>query len=425
MQKRIRIAGVMAAALVFCGQFFLPQKQLGLPERVYTAAGQTTVIQAGLPLNVKVSASGGGVAVNGQTLENEREVDLYEPIEICATGAGETEVYFSWGGMTLRKMTVKSEMERTVIPGGQVVGVALYTRGALVVGTGEITGPNGIKVNPGAEAGLVPGDILLKINNTDVQNADHLAKLINGSKTEITARILREGKEQDVKILPAEDAVDGQYRIGLWVRDSTAGIGTVTYYDEKNQSFATLGHAIADADTNTNLLLKEGEIVEADVMGIQKGETGAPGELLGALVTDSAALGKITSNTEYGLYGKAYAKMESETYPNGIRVGWQDGVHTGKAQILCMLDDGVLQAYDCEIVRVNRQKRAAGKSMVIKVTDPALLKKTGGVVQGMSGSPLLQDGKLIGAVTHVFVNDPTRGYAVFIEWMLDQSDKVQ
>ncbi|MFR6344537.1 MAG: SpoIVB peptidase S55 domain-containing protein [Christensenellales bacterium] len=178
-----------------------------------------------------------------------------------------------------------------------------------------------------------------------------MAKLINGSKTEITARILREGKEQDVKISPAKDAVDGQYRIGLWVRDSTAGIGTVTYYDEKNQSFATLGHAIADADTNTNLLLKEGEIVEADVMGIQKGETGAPGELLGALVTDSAALGKITSNTEYGLYGKAYAKMESETYPNGIKVGWQDGVHTGKAQILCMLDDGILQAYDCEIVR--------------------------------------------------------------------------
>lgn len=424
MQKRIRIAGMLSAALVFSCQFFMPPSELGLPDRVYTTAGEKTVIQAGLPMSARVSTNRAGVVVNGQPVTDGAEVDLSQPIEIQATSAGETEVVFSWAGMTLRKMTVKSDDTRTVIPGGQVVGVALYTKGALVVGTGDVTGPEGAAVNPGKDAGIVPGDIILQVNGTEVQNSDHLTKLINGAQEALTARILREGSEQDVTIMPAQDAVDGKYRIGLWVRDSTAGIGTVTYFDQKNQAFATLGHAIADADTNTNLLLKEGEIVPADVVGVQKGEEGAPGELLGSLVTRAKALGKIESNTEYGLYGKAYEQMSSLKYPGGIEIGWQDEVQTGPAQIMCMMD-GTIDAYDCEIVRVSHQKRAAGKGMIVKVTDPRLLEKTGGIVQGMSGSPLIQNNKLIGAVTHVFINDPTRGYGVFIEWMLEQSDKVE
>ena len=425
MKKGIRIAGMIAAALVFSFQFFLPQWQLGLPDRVYTTAGETTIIQAGLPISVSVSANREGVEVNGQAITEGQTVDLSQPIEIQANSAGETEVVFSWAGMTLRKMTVKSEDNRKVVPGGDVVGVALYTKGALVVGTGDITTPDGTTVNPGKDAGILPGDIILSINGTEVEDSDHLTALINGAKETLTASILRDGREVNVSIAPVQDAVDGQYRIGLWVRDSTAGIGTVTYYDENNQAFASLGHAIADADTNTNLLLKEGEIVPAEIVGVQKGEEGTPGELLGTLITDSGALGKIESNTEYGLYGKSYQAMGSSAYPSGIQVGWQDEVQTGPAQILCTLDGGEAEAYDCEIIRVSHQKRAAGKGMIVKITDQRLLDKTGGIVQGMSGSPLIQNGKLIGAVTHVFINDPTRGYAVFIEWMLQQSDQGQ
>ena len=288
MKKGIRIAGMIAAALVFSFQFLLPQWQLGLPDRVYTTAGETTLIQAGLPISVSVSANREGVEVNGQAITEGQTVDLSQPIEIQANSAGETEVVFSWAGMTLRKMTVKSEDNRKVVPGGDVVGVALYTKGALVVGTGDITTPDGTTVNPGKDAGILPGDVILSINGTEVEDSDHLTALINGAKEALTASILREGKEGNVTIAPVQDAVDGQYRIGLWVRDSTAGIGTVTYYDENNQAFASLGHAIADADTNTNLLLKEGEIVPAEIVGVQKGEEGTPGELLGTLVTDSA-----------------------------------------------------------------------------------------------------------------------------------------
>ena len=177
------------------------------------------------------------------------------------------------------------------MPGGDVVGVALYTKRALLEGTGDITKPDGTTVNPGKDAGILPGDIILSINGTEVEDSDHLTALINGAKETLTASILRDGREVNVSIAPVQDAVDGQYRIGLWVRDSTAGIGTVTYYDENNQAFASLGHAIADADTNTNLLLKEGEIVPAEIVGVQKGEEGTPGELLGTLITDSGALG--------------------------------------------------------------------------------------------------------------------------------------
>ena len=182
MKKGIRIAGMIAAALVFSFQFLLPQWQLGLPDRVYTTAGETTVIQAGLPISVSVSANREGVEVNGQAITEGQTVDLSQPIEIQANSAGETEVVFSWAGMTLRKMTVKSEDNRKVVPGGDVVGVALYTKGALVVGTGDITTPDGTTVNPGKDAGILPGDVILSINGTEVEDSDHLTALINGAK---------------------------------------------------------------------------------------------------------------------------------------------------------------------------------------------------------------------------------------------------
>ena len=364
------------------------------------------------------------IQVNGQAVEKEAMVDLSQPLAITAEGKGKARLTFKVAGMTVRNMTLLIDQERTVQPGGQCVGVAMYTKGALVVGTGDIANPDGTTTNPGTRAGIEPGDVIIAINGQEVENADHLGKLITGSSQSLYMTILRDGREQEVMVTPAQDAVDGKNRVGLWVRDSTAGIGTITYTDPQNGAFASLGHPISDVDTNESLLLKKGEIVPAEVMQVIKGEQGQPGELCGAFVESGNALGKILKNCDYGLYGKLYNSMTSTLYPDGLPMGWQNEVKEGPASILCTVDGQTVQEYECKIVRVTHQRRAAAKGMVVEITDPRLLKATNGIVQGMSGSPLIQNGKLVGAVTHVFVGDPHKGYAIFIEWMLNESDNL-
>lgn len=426
MKKWLRIAGVFCTAAVFSLNFMkLPMPQ-GLPDRLYLQSGEAQVLQTGLPLQATLACTSDStqVQVNGQAVEEEAMVDLSQPLTITADGKGEAQLTFKVAGMTVRNMTLLIDQERTVQPGGQCVGVAMYTKGALVVGTGDIANPDGTTTNPGTEAGIEPGDVIIAVNGQEVEDADHLGDLIAGSNTSIHMTILRDGREQDVLVTPVQDAVDGKYRVGLWVRDSTAGIGTITYTDPQNNTFASLGHPISDVDTNENLLLKRGEIVPAEVMEVIKGEEGQPGELCGAFVESGDALGKILKNCDYGLYGKLYGSMTSTLYPDGLPLGWQSEVEPGPATILCTVDGQTVQEYTCEIVRATRQRRAAAKGMVVEITDPRLLAATNGIVQGMSGSPLIQNGKLVGAVTHVFVGDPHRGYAIYIEWMLNESDNL-
>ena len=206
------------------------------------------------------------------------------------------------------------------------------------------------------------------------------------------------------------------------MRDKTAGIGTLTFYDENTGIFGALGHGITDIDTGELLKIENGKIMSARISEIEQGSKGSPGEIKGAFYETQDALGDITSNTEFGIYGKLYKKNLDNNKSKPLPVGFQEEVKEGKAYILTTINDNKVQKYEIEIVKAQNQPFPEQKSMIIRITDKKLLQKTGGIVQGMSGSPIIQDGKLIGAVTHVFVNDPTKGYGIYIDWMLEQAD---
>lgn len=419
------LTGAVLSAAVFVLNF-IPLNTIfpGLPQRIYVSPEGKAVLQANIPLTAKVSGTGGAVKVNGREADGS-VVNLAQPIEISADDVGEAQLDFTVAGLfKIRSMTVKVEDGRHITPGGQSIGVVLYTQGALVISTGEITDVNGVVHNPGKDAGIRAGDVILAAGGQEVQDADHLAEIVNGVTGPLQLHILRGGEEKDVTITPAQDKVTNKHLLGLWVRDSTAGIGTMSYTDERHSTFGSLGHSITDVETQDEMLLKEGGIAFADVVGIVKGEEGTPGELTGAFLNTKQAVGRIMKNTEYGIFGTMFNDVANPLYPDGLEIAYQDEVHTGPAKLLTTIDDSGLRAFDCEIIRVTPQRNPSSKSMVVKITSSELLERTGGIVQGMSGSPIIQDGKIIGAVTHVFINDPQRGYGIFIEWMLNESDTI-
>ena len=304
--------------------------------------------------------------------------------------------------------------ERTLIPGGKSVGIAIETDGLVVVGTSDL----GQAQSPARQAGLRAGDVITAVNGTSVHSAGELASLLTaGEAVQLTAE--RDGAQLCVDLTPQADPRDGTVRIGAWVRSSTAGVGTLTYIDPGTGEFGALGHAIADVDTGITLPVADGGLYESEIVQINRGERGDPGEIVGDFLSDPQQIGEITQNGACGIFGTGYcADPEELLYPEGLPVATRSQLHTGAAQILTTLDDAV-GAYDCEIERIEADGNASGRSFVLHVTDPELIERTGGIVQGMSGSPIIQDGKLVGAVTHVLVNDPTRGYGIFIENMLD------
>ena len=204
------------------------------------------------------------------------------------------------------------------------------------------------------------------------------------------------------------------------MRDSTAGIGTLSFYDPDSGQYAALGHAITDGDTGSILTVREGRVLKASIVAVQKGQRGVPGELKGSFLQNAAVLGDIAQNTTLGISGTLTTAATNPLYPDGLPIGTRSSVHTGAATILSTIGTGGVQEYTVEITHVSQQNAPAAKSMVLRVTDTRLLDATGGIVQGMSGSPIIQDGKLIGAVTHVFVSDPTQGYGLYVDWMLSQ-----
>lgn len=233
----------------------------------------------------------------------------------------------------------------------------------------------------------------------------------------LTATVLRGGETLTFSVTPAVDLTDGVRRIGMWVRESTAGIGTLSFYVMSSLRYGALGHAVTDADTGERLLVKSGEIIRASIIGVALGEQGAPGEIRGTFNVLSKRLGNIENNTVYGVFGTLYEPLPNPLYPEGVQLAYPDELEEGPAQIITSVDAEGVKAYDCEIIKLYAQDAADTKGMVIRVTDPQLIEKTGGIVQGMSGSPILQNGKLAGAITHVFINDPLKGYCVYALWM--------
>ena len=323
-----------------------------------------------------------------------------------------------------QKTSIEQKEPIMLYPGGQPVGILLRTDGILVVGYSPIQ--NEIKeLHPAQSAGIQAGDIILSVNNIQVIHDDELAMLINelgAQGNDISLEIRRQNHTLHKIITPAYCEETNSYRIGLLIRDNAGGVGTLTFVEPKTMQYGALGHMIANNDTQLKLSILNGKLVAADIQGIKKGLPGTPGEKIGRFVNNNA-LGSIEKNTSAGIFGTLTdSHILSETVTtHPLPIASSDEVYPGSATIYTALDGMQVNSYDIEIEKVNLTNRD-GKNMVIQITDPELLRRTGGIVQGMSGSPIIQDGKLVGAVTHVLVNDPTRGYGIFIENMLEAAD---
>ncbi len=315
--------------------------------------------------------------------------------------------------------------EKVLVPGGQSVGVKMDVRGVLIVGLEEIDSQDGESINPGLLSGLQIGDTIMEINGTPVYRAEEVQELVNSIQDTVKLKIKRNDEILRIKINPVCAAEDGLYKLGVWVKDKTAGIGTLTYYDPVNSTFGALGHGIVDPETNSILSVETGLLLESQVQEVNEGKNGEPGEIKGIFYHTSDPLGSLAYNNGFGVFGIAYHPIENPLYNKPLAIGTREQVELGDAYILSTLSNNEIRRFDIEIEKVEEQDSPEGKGMVIKVTDEELLEESGGIVQGMSGSPIIQNDRIIGAVTHVFVNDPQRGYGVFIEWMLAESNYVE
>lgn len=314
----------------------------------------------------------------------------------------------------LKEISVNVIPKVKVIPLGNAIGLKLYTEGVLIVGMSEIEGKR-----PYEFSGIKEGDRIISIDNKKIETTEDLIETVNSSKgKEVSIKYVRENLEEVTNITPVQTKQD-EYKLGLWVRDAAAGVGTASFYIPSTGMFASLGHGITDIDTGDLITISNGELVSTNIVSIQKGEKGKPGEIKGS-IEGSRKIGEVYKNSSFGIFGKVSNKNSLKVTESEMEILNRDEIKKGKAQIICELEDGKKEHYDIEIQRIYTANNKDNKSMLIKITDERLLEKTGGIIQGMSGSPIIQNGKFVGAVTHVLVNDPTTGYGVFADMMLKQ-----
>lgn len=320
------------------------------------------------------------------------------------------------GVLPLKTVEVETAQRQKVYAGGSPVGIYIRTDGILVIGTGEVDGLDGERHEP-AEHIVQSGDYIVGADGKTLGSKEELVECIqNSGGGAVHLEVLREGAYTELEVTPVQTK-EAEYKAGIWVRNDAQGVGTLTYVDEAG-NFGALGHGISDVDTSTLLSLKEGKLYEAEVVSVKKGQRGEPGELSGVIYyREDSQLGDIMENTVSGIFGTSGTGLLTDEMQE-YEIAYKQEVQTGPAQIMCSVD-GSVQAYDVEIESVELNKKEVNKGIVIRVTDEELLEKTGGIVQGMSGSPIIQNGRIVGAVTHVFVNIPEKGYGIFIENMLE------
>jgi len=359
--------------------------------------------------------------VNSQPVEGNIDVNLNGPLTIESTQACKAQMTLNAFGVPIKRVTLDILPQIEVVPCGLTVGVEIKTDGVMVLGTGSVKTANGSTLNP-SEGKLESGDLILDANGETLNNKTDLINAVEKSQSDLELKFKRNNALLTTTISPVRSVQDNENKIGVWVRDATRGIGTITYYNPISNKFGALGHGILDVDTKKLMTVKDGSIMEARITDIKKGDKGSPGELVGELHAD-VILGNIIVNTPYGIYGTMDLTGVNKLTNAKMPIALQDQVHEGPAVIYSNVDSEIKQ-YDVYIESVNRFSNDETKGMILRITDPALLRKTNGIVQGMSGSPIVQDGKLIGAVTHVFVQDPTKGYGIFIENMLQQENNL-
>lgn len=389
---------VAAAALIFC-IFILGAVVYGV---------------SNLPDDITVTENG---ETNLGTVFSVKENDEAQP---ALKGEGKSRYESQITALKVfpvKDITVTVTKRRYVAPGGDAFGIKLYTKGVIVVSVDSVTTPDG-SADPALEAGLKCGDVITHIGSKAALSSQQLTDAVEQSEgKKLKLKVERNGETLELELRPAL-SVNGGYKAGIWVRDSSAGIGTITFYDDNSSMFAGLGHGVCDVDTGKIMPLNNGEAVRARVNGFYKSSAGNPGELCG--VFSDSVIGSLRVNHDMGVYGGLLQPSGAKTVP----VALESEVQLGEAQMITTIDDSGPQYYDIEIVKIYPSSDLSARNMIIKVTDPELLEKTGGIVQGMSGSPIIQNSMLVGAVTHVFISEPEQGYAVFAQRMIETMDSL-
>lgn len=330
-----------------------------------------------------------------------------------------------FGTIPLKEIDVNILPRTTVVPLGNSIGMKLYTDGVLVVGMSEITGEDNIVYKPFEDSGIREGDRIIEVNNVAIKNTSELIKTINKSNgSNLKIVYIRDNNRLTANIAPIKTS-DSDYKLGLWVRDAAAGVGTASFYEPSTGMFAALGHGIVDIDTGEIVNIANGELTTSTIVSIKKGDRGNPGEIRGT-IESGLKIGEIYKNGNFGVSGIITNKENLNLSSlDEMEVALRSEIEEGKAHILCELENGRVDSYEIEIRKVYTSNNYDNKSMLIKVTDSRLLEKTGGIIQGMSGSPIIQNGRFVGAVTHVLVQNPTEGYAVFADMMIKQMREVK
>ncbi len=394
MKKTFRILSLTMGAAMLSLLVAIFYLQNDLPSELYIMKGQS------------VSLAGGSV----------RLVEMADPND---TVGGQVMDARLLGVFSVKSVALHEVDRPYLVPCGEAFGLKMLTSGVMVVAFNNVAGRD-ISGSPAQAAGLCVGDVITCIDGVAVHSSRDVATIVRQSQgASMTVELVRDADPMSLTITPVQDEA-GVNQLGLWVRDSSAGIGTMTYYNPTDRTFAGLGHGVCDVDTGEILPLGSGEVVEVSITGAVKGKDGSPGELLGEFRT-SVVKGTLLYNTKTGIYGKLYEAPNSRS---AIPIAFRQEIQPGPAQILTTIDGTAPQLYEVEIEQVNTGDDSSLRNMIIRITDETLLEATGGIVQGMSGSPILQNGYLVGAVTHVFVNNPTRGYGIFIENMLDLQSNV-
>ncbi|WP_066312467.1 SpoIVB peptidase [Bacillus sp. FJAT-29814] len=409
---RKTIGGILLVSLISL-IFFQPMREfLSIPKSITVFEGQDYTFKKAAPVTASL------VSHNLNTLDQEKH-----SVSFQAAVQGKDEMILEFAGIPVKKVDVNVLKDFRVIPGGQSIGVKLNTVGVLVVGHHLVNTADG-KKSPGEIAGIKVGDIITEINGNKIEKMTDVAPYVQAAGQEekpLDMVISRESGKFTTKLTPLKDKGENTYKLGLYIRDSAAGIGTMTFIHPQTKKYGALGHVISDMDTKQPIVVEDGQIVRSTVTSIEKGSNGDPGEKLARFSSDREVVGNIKKNSPFGIFGELNKDLKNGVLDKPLPIALSHQVKEGPAKILTVVNDDKVEEFNVEIVSTIPQKFPATKGMVIKVTDPKLLEKTGGIVQGMSGSPIIQNGKLIGAVTHVFVNDPTSGYGVHIEWMLNEA----
>lgn len=417
--RRILII-ILFLNLIFLGYYYIYSVTSRIPDSIKVYVDSENKLDFEVPVTADINCSKEVINISnaGSSDNSKIHFSLMEPFTIQTDKLGSYEMSLKlFGFFDVKKVSLDVIDSAYILPCGNAIGIRLDTDGLLVLGTGSVEGIDGLEYEPAKQI-IRTGDYIIEVNGKKVNSIagmQNQLQMVNSDK--VIIKIRRNGVESRIK-LPVIRAEDGSIMIGVWVRENTQGIGTLTYITQDNR-FGALGHGVTDSDTGVLMELSEGNVYNTEILKIIKGRNGAPGELMGMILESSSHhIGSIDKNTTFGIGGTVNEDCDtSEFAGKPMQAALRQEIKKGKVTIMCQIEDEISE-YKAEIIDIDRGSND-NKGLVIQITDKKLLEKTGGIIQGMSGSPILQNGKIVGAITHVFVNDPTKGYGVFIEEMLE------